>query len=242
MTYYTLQIIVAVSLIFSSPSRLNAQEVNIELADGNQVSAMLSISKPENPSVLLLHQCNRTQTMWTPMVAELNKKGFNTLTVDMRGYGKSTTEDFNIEKHDYENVTKHFKNDIDQINTYWRDKLPKSQYRIVLGASCGGGLASKTAVMYADIKALILISPSLREHWLSQELRNKLSKHTQLPILAIASEQDINAMRYVDEVFKENNAPETQKIVYKDRMHGEPLFTHDVNLIPYIVDWILRIN
>jgi alpha-beta hydrolase superfamily lysophospholipase len=118
--------------------------------------------------------------------------------------------------------------------------MPESSARVVIGASCGGGQASKTAVMYEDIKSMVLISPALRPHWIDPEYRQKLAKHTQLPVLAIATEDDKNAMDAVSSVFKENKSAKTQKIVYKGRIHGEPLFTHDPELLDYIVDWVSR--
>lgn len=223
-------------------TNLHAQEVAITLEDGYKVNGHVSIISHTAPSVLLLHQCNRTQEMWKPMVDELKAAGYNTLTVDMRGYGKSVSDKYNIETQDYDYVTQHFKLDIDAINEFWRNQLPDSEFRVAIGASCGGALASKTAVKNRDIKALVLISPSLREHWIEKDYRKQLGELDELPILAIASEDDVNAITYINEAFVENSSALTQKIVYKKRMHGEPLFAHDPKLIPYIIDWINRVT
>ncbi|MEP1093661.1 MAG: alpha/beta fold hydrolase [Cyclobacteriaceae bacterium] len=221
-------------------TNLHAQEVTITLDDGYQVKGHVSTTSKAAPSVLLIHQCNRTQEMWKPMVDELSAAGYNTLTVDMRGYGKSVSDKYNIETQDYDFVTQHFKLDIDAINEFWRNRLPDSEFRVAIGASCGGALASKTAIKNDDIKALVLISPSFRAHWIEKEYRKQLGEQDELPILAIASEDDLNAMTYIDEAFVENSSALTQKIVYKKRMHGEPLFAHDPKLIPYVIDWIDR--
>lgn len=220
----------------------NAQNVKIELPDGHELAATLTIDDAKNPSALLLHQCNRTKEMWKPLVDELVKAGFNTITVDMRGYGQSANDAYNIDKQDYDYVTQHFRNDIDQINAYWRKQLPQSEYRVVVGASCGGGLAAKTAVTNEDIRSLVLFSPSLRPHWLAPEYRDRLSKQKMLPILGIASEGDTKALKYIEEVFDENQSSMSQNMVYKGRMHGEPLFAHDPKLAQYITDWILRVK
>ena len=147
----------------------NSESISITLEDKAELYGELSLKSPDANSALLLHQCNRDLNMWKPLVEELEARGFSILTVDMRGYGKSASETFDIEKHDYENVTQHFKNDIDQINEFWRQQLPASRQRVVVGASCGGGLATKSAVMFQDIKALVLFSPSLREHWIDEK-------------------------------------------------------------------------
>lgn len=235
-------IFIAVFLINTTVSSSYGQLVKIPVDGKIELAATINIVDEEWPSVVLLHQCNRDQTMWNKLIDELRSNGFNTLAVDMRGYGKSASDAYNIENQDYDYVTKHFKKDIDHVNRFWRDELPNSKYRVVIGASCGGGLASKTAILYEDIKAMVLISPSLRPHWLDQELRKKLSEKKELPVLAIASEEDKNALKYIEEVFEENSSPNTQKLVYKGQMHGEPIFKHDPELIPYIVNWILRVN
>lgn len=223
-------------------SQLLAQEVEIELPDGYKLNATLSLADKESPSVLLLHQCNRSQEMWEGMVAELNANGFSTLTVDMKGYGKSASASYDIEKHEYDYVTGSFKNDIEAVNDYWVKATPEAKYRIVIGASCGGGLACKTAVINDEVKAMILLSPSLREHWVDQEYLNKLSNKRDFPILGIAAEEDTNAVRYVEQVFETSKSDYSKVVLYKTRKHGEPLFSHDPSLISDTVEWIVQLG
>jgi alpha-beta hydrolase superfamily lysophospholipase len=234
------KLLIAVMLIFLFPFFTNAEPIGIILEDKTEIFGELSIDNSEANSVLLLHQCNRNLNMWKPLVEELEARGFSILTVDMRGYGRSASETFDIEKHDYEYVTQHFRNDIDEINKYWRQQLPDSRQRVVVGASCGGGLATKSAVMFQDIKALVLFSPSLREHWIDEKYRQKLANRPGLPILGIASESDSNAMMAIESTFAQSQSDLSQKVIYKGDRHGEPLFAHDPELANYISDWIAR--
>lgn len=233
-------VISAILTLLFFPFVANAESISITLEDKTELYGELSMDNSDADSALLLHQCNRDLEMWKPLVEELQVRGFNILTVDMRGYGRSASETFDIEKHDYEYVTRHLKNDIDQINQFWRQHLPDSRQRVVVGASCGGGLATKSAVMFQDIEALVLFSPSLREHWIDEKYRQELANRPILPILGIASEGDSNSMLAIESVFGQSQSDLSQKIIYKGDRHGEPLFAHDPELANYISDWIVR--
>jgi pimeloyl-ACP methyl ester carboxylesterase len=234
-------VISAILMLLFFPLATKAESISITLDDKAELYGELSMENSEANSALLLHQCNRDLNMWKPLVEELEARGFSILAVDMRGYGRSASETFDIEKHDYEIVTQHLKNDIDQINKYWRQQLPDSRQRVVVGASCGGGLATKSAVMFQDIKALVLFSPSLREHWIDEKYRQKLADRPILPILGIASESDRNSMMAIESVFAQSQSELSQNIIYKGDRHGEPLFAHDPELANYISDWIVRV-
>ena len=218
-----------------------AENISITLKDNTTINGELSNSEAVAKAALLLHQCNRDQTMWHPLVDQLVEREFSVLTVDMRGYGKSASAEFDIRKHNYNEVTRHFKEDIDQINEFWRQATPDSLQRVVVGASCGGGQATKIAAMDEDISALVLFSPSLREHWVDNSYVARLADRKNLPVLGIASEGDENSLKAVRSVFAQNASRHSQITIYKGDLHGEPLFAHDPKLAVYIADWIGRV-
>jgi pimeloyl-ACP methyl ester carboxylesterase len=217
-----------------------AEEVNLVLKDNIEISGILKVINKEAPSVLLLHQCNRDQKMWIPYTKELNSLGFNTLTFDMRGYGESKKDGFVLTEDNYNETTVHQRNDILEINTFWRRKLPDSKFRVVIGASCGGAHSVKTLITNNDIKAMILLSPSLREHWIEKKYLAQYRNRKEIPIFVVASEDDKNAVNAINELFTPNISSVSQKRIYKGHVHGEPLFALDPTLIKNSLNWLQR--
>jgi len=240
-----IKILISVITLFFISNITHSQEgVSIRLKDGYTLSGTFHKGNKEKPSILMLHQCNQDQNMWKPLVDILSKNNYNILTVDMRGYGKSVSKDFDIDKHDYNDVTKHFKKDIEDINEFWLKKTESSKKYFVVGASCGGAQTLKVAALNKNknlIKGIILFSPSTREQWIEPEYLNQFKEMKQLPILAISSIEDTFAQAGINAVYPYNESKFSQKIIYKGRMHGYPLFEFDPNLAAYMASWIQRI-
>jgi dienelactone hydrolase len=63
--------------------------VELRASDGTILKANYFAAAKPGPSVLLLHQVNRTRKSWDDVAAQLAAAGINALTLDMRGYGES---------------------------------------------------------------------------------------------------------------------------------------------------------
>ena len=219
--------------------------IKIHIQEGLYLSARLTEVSGATTSVLMLHQCNRDQNMWQPVVEALNDKGISTMTVDFRGYGDSKMagydtdlSDADLSDADYDKATAHIQQDIHFIYYSWVENTPNVKKRAVVGASCGGGAASILASQHNEIGALSLFSPSLRPYWFATENWEPLKKRTDLPVLGIASLEDKNAVKYVTKVIDGSSARLTEKIIYNGKDHGEPLFELDPNLPTKMVVWI----
>ena len=235
---------VAVFAVTVSQSVL-AEPVEIQMDDGHTIVA--NVQNPNNSyaSVLLMHQCNRDQTMWAPVVRKLNAAGIGTMTVDFRGYGQSKSAAFDINAS-YEKSTQLFSKDIGHIYEAWLENSKGAVTRGVGGASCGGGMAALLASQNKDIKALMLFSAALRPYWFPEENWKPLGSRKNLPVLGIVSIDDRNAhgqkaMIATESVLGASNSRETQFIRYNGRLHGEPLFAHDPNLSDVMANWFVRV-
>ena len=63
--------------------------VDLKTSDGVMLKATYFAAAKPGPGVLLLHQSNRTRKSWDQLAPQLAAAGFNTLTLDMRGFGES---------------------------------------------------------------------------------------------------------------------------------------------------------
>ena len=63
--------------------------VDLKSADGTPLKATYFAAAKPGPGVLLLHQSNRDRKSWDGMARRFAATGFNTLTLDMRGFGES---------------------------------------------------------------------------------------------------------------------------------------------------------
>ncbi|MDJ0761129.1 MAG: alpha/beta fold hydrolase [Woeseiaceae bacterium] len=228
-----------IALLF--PLAVFAGPVSVALHDGETAAAKLNIVDDGTRAALLLHQCNRDQSMWAPLVDALNERGVSTMTVDLRGYGESGTATYNVREHGFDTVVENVGKDILSINNAWRDATADADRRVVIGASCGGGLATRLTVEADDIDALLLFSPSLRSRWLPDSARDGLERIRQLPALAVVAEDDTAAVESIGLVFDRNASPLSQRITYKGGLHGQPLFEHDPLLATVMASWIERV-
>lgn len=230
-------------LIMFTPLLVMADDIEVDLGSSINLQGEIHNSQA-SIAVLMLHQCNRDQSMWSPLVSHFQKAGFATMTVDFRGYGKSKTADFNVDgtDQDYLNATQHVKSDVFVIYEAFKAQAPLAEKRVVIGASCGGGGAGLLAANHDDIDALVLFSPSMRDYWFPAQNWQKLAEKSLLPVLAIAAKQDTNALSAIDRVTDVSQAEYTEYIRYNGRLHGQPLFEFDSNLADKIVSWVIKVT
>ncbi len=235
--YRILIILLCCGLTASAEAQV--ENISIPVADGLVLAADYHPGPPDGPAVLLLHQCNRDRRMWQPLREELLTRGFSVMTVDFRGYGDSRTDEFDVEDS-WDRNPPYFRSDIGFAYTRFQELTAGATHSVVIGASCGGGIATHLAANHTEIDALALFSPSLRELWLPTEDWARLADRSDLPILGVASEEDTNSWNAVQRVFTTSGASDSQLALYKGRIHGEPLFEHDPALAAYIADWVVR--
>src|SRR5437588_2234267 len=155
--------------------------VELKAPDGTILKATYFAAAKPGPGVLLLHQSNRTRKSWNQLAPQLAAAGFNTLTLDMWGFGESGG-----------------KTDKPTRLTEARDVDTAFQYlvsqpgvkRDVIGVGGAGWLGIDNAVTAArrhptEIKSLVLMS--------GETLRDGLQflhEARQLPELFVFSDDD----------------------------------------------------
>ncbi|MDO8557578.1 MAG: alpha/beta fold hydrolase [bacterium] len=112
-------------------------------------------------AALLLHQRGRDHAMWKDFCGTLEKKGWNTLAIDLRGHGKSggfgKKKDLKFDQfEDYH--TMYY--DITAAMDFLKRETPNGKF-VVVGSSIGANLALAYAADHFEVKAAILLSPGL---------------------------------------------------------------------------------
>lgn len=72
-----------------SPTSPVPRVIDLKSSDGTPLKATYFSAAKPRPGVLLLHQSNRDRKSWDAVAAHFAAAGFNTLTLDLRGYGES---------------------------------------------------------------------------------------------------------------------------------------------------------
>lgn len=85
-----------------------AHVVELKSSDGTPLRATYFAAAKPGPGVLLLHQSNRDRKSWDGEAAQFAAAGFNTLTLDLRGFGESggTHSDFKRMPEDVDSALK----------------------------------------------------------------------------------------------------------------------------------------
>ena len=153
--------------------------VDLNASDGTILKASYFAAAKPGPGVLLLHQSNRDRKSWDGEAAQLAAAGFNTLTLDLRGFGESggTHSDF-----------KRMPDDVDTALEFLRLKPGVDPQVIGLGGA--GWLGVTYSVEAArrhpkDIKSLVLMSGETGRDGLQF-----LHQASQLPELFVFSDED----------------------------------------------------
>lgn len=225
-------------------------EVSIPAGDGFELKGDVFEAKENGPGVLLLHQCSVPEQMNRKSLGALaenfHQRGFTVLTLDFRGFGDSTSQEFNLAALEGAAVFQkrgqafgHFVSDTRAAFEFLRNQDGVDPARLaVFGASCGGAMALRTALENEGVKAAVLLSPFFGEPWIREEHWQALERSS-LGVLAVAANEDTangifeNAKRAAT-----LSREEGEFIEYEGNAHGVPLFTQDPGLEARIVSWV----
>jgi pimeloyl-ACP methyl ester carboxylesterase len=153
--------------------------IDLKSSDGTPLKATYFAAAKPGPGVLLLHQSNRDRKSWDGMAAQFAATGFNTLTLDMRGFGEGggKRDDF-----------KRMPEDVDTTLEFLISQPGVDHQVIGLG---GAGWLGVTYCVEAarrhpqDIKSLVLMSGETGRDGLQF-----LHQAAQLPELLVFSDED----------------------------------------------------
>jgi pimeloyl-ACP methyl ester carboxylesterase len=169
----------AFSFAAFSQSSPTPRVVDLKAADGTPLKASYFAASKPGPGVLLLHQSNRDRKSWYGEAAQLAAAGFNTVTLDMRGFGESGGK-----RGDFKRMSE----DVDSALEFLMSRPGVDPHVIGLGGA--GWLGVTYSVEAArrhpkDIKSLVLMSGETGRDGLQF-----LHQAAQLPELFVFSDED----------------------------------------------------
>jgi alpha-beta hydrolase superfamily lysophospholipase len=164
-------------IVLALASSLFSAELTIASPDGFKLYGWLE--KPKNakkatPIILFAHQFGADHAMWNSIAKEFNDKGFATLSVDLRGHGKSISQNDKENKVVTDARMDHIKEalvqsdkkvgfaNIPQDLRAWLELVGEDdsidmENLYLFGSSLGGGCVIPLLSDY-DVKALVTLS------------------------------------------------------------------------------------
>jgi len=230
--------------LFSFSLTSHANDLTLTTDKGFDLKASYYQSnKTSDRAVLLLHQCNYNRSMYNDIGQQLSEQGIHALSLDFRGFGESTNDEFNVEKvqalpreerrNAWQKMSSHWPNDVQLAYNYLISKLSDQGVVGVLGASCGGSQAI-TVAEKNPIKVIGFFSSAQRAENIARYKKILADQ----PTLIIASEEDRGTYESAQKLFKTTINENSKFISYKGSDHGYPLLNKDKLLAGYIVGWL----
>ena len=221
-----------------------ASDLTLTTEKGFQLKASYYQSnKPSDRAVLLLHQCNYNRTMYNDIGQQLSDQGIHALSIDFRGFGESTNDEFNVDKiqklpreerqQAWQEMSKHWPSDVQLAYNHLTSKMSDKGIVGVVGASCGGSQAI-TLAENNPISIIGFFSSGQRDENIARYKKTLAAK----PTLIIASEEDRGTYESAQKLFKVTSNANSKFIAYKGAAHGYPLLDTDTQLASYMVSWL----
>lgn len=209
-------------------------EVEVEAPDGQILRgsyyAVAASELPDTgaPAVLLMHMNNSNRDAWRPVIQPLVDAGYNVLTVDLRGFGRTGgSRDWELARTD--------------VLTWleWLRTQPEVDAAFVstMGASIGSNLAVVGCGDDPDCVTAIALSPGLDYFGVkpAEALETTLENRSALIVTAHNDRQSVSGVGGMLEAAE----GEVGLRIFTGASHGTNLFlTYGDRLIPLIIDWL----
>ena len=242
MNLMTKSLIIAVTF-FCFLARAEVTSFEVKTADDYKISGTFYVTSKEAPLVVLIHMLSRSEADWSYLAPHLLESGFNVVSFDMRGHGKSikenkTWKDFS--DSDFLKVV----DDIAAIKIFLKNQNRISVDKIyIVGASMGANLAVKYAHKDPSISGLILLSPGVSYH--SVDIQGDVVFPRKIPLLFLTSLGDTysrqSTQKLVEKYKASKNASVCELKVFSSGEHGTTLFQRYPELKNTMSDWLKKI-
>ena len=200
--------------------------------------------KANHSAVLLLHDCSYSAGNYDKLAQRLSSFGLHTLSLDLRGYGASTsdrfshvnmkrnTKDINVYQIEFDILKSYWPSDVLSAYQYLRDKINNKSDIAVVSSGC---TASQSILLAQKrrINSFVMITPILnyaeKEHY-----KNLID----IPIYFIASAHHVNTYQTTKELFEWNGDNHSVFQLVKGIRQGQSLLRSKKYLAHDIAAWL----
>ena len=223
--------------------KAGASLVRFRTADNlTLVASYFKPKTPKSPGVILFPMGGNSRQEHNILAKRLTLEGFAVLSVDMRGHGFSISKrvpntSFLIHSEKGKPfLTKIYEDGKAAVKYLAKRKEVDSHKVAILGSSLSGAIPLPTALECPQVRAVILLSPSIR-FW-TDRMCEALKVRRDLKNLFIVGREDKPFLDNVEQLFRVADKEQTKKIILKDASHGTEILKKHPELAEVILKWL----
>lgn len=220
-------------LLVSWTSAAWATDIKLKSDDGQRVHAVHQPVEGSTKGVVLVHMEGRSARDYRFLVERLNRSGFHTVAVDLRGHGNNVAEGGEpptLTEEDWWAARGEVVAAVD-----WLRKQGVTDISL-LGASVGANLAAHAAAGDPEVRNLILLSPGITLKGVT--VADAIVAYGDRPVLIAVSEEDRYAAKSAL-VLDSDAVGQHHLEVYRSAGHGTVMLTKAPGLEPLVLSWLL---
>ncbi|MFA6923015.1 MAG: alpha/beta fold hydrolase [Bacteroidales bacterium] len=159
---------------------MNFEELNIQTEDNLVLYGWLFKSNEPSSSKVMIMSASGNGNMADLIEQASNflSLGYNVITYDYRGYGKSS--DFNINKTFY--IYAQFEKDVEAVLTHVKKYYSRFRAVHLYGAGIGAGLSLSIGANHPEVSKIIADSPYLDFESIQKIIKEKTGAELKLPL------------------------------------------------------------
>jgi dienelactone hydrolase len=218
------------------PDYYRPERIILNTDDGVEIVADYSFVEGSKFAGLLLHMMPADRKSYLKFSQELNKNGWTTLSIDLRGHGESVSSDkgrLDYRKFsDKEHQASMF--DLSAASNFLKTQGLAFENQFLVGASIGANLSLKFLSENNKIKAAVLVSPGLDyrgiliEPFVDEKISDK--------IILVATVGDSYSYRTTQIIGKKSEKIKMQ--IYPGESHGTDILREHQQATEEIINWL----
>lgn len=223
--WFTSIVALASSLAVAAPA-----EVALTAADGTALHAVADIPSGAKAGSVLVHMANRSQSDWQFVAEKLARGGMATVSVDLRGHGKSARAGEAMVEADYLAMEQDVEAAIGWLRAQGISAVS------CVGASLGANLCLRVAARDPEVVNLVLLSPGLKKNGLTTAAA--MQQYGERPVLFVASIEE----RYDGisaEKLEARAAGQHHLELLADAGHGTKMLNRESTVEGLVLSWLM---
>jgi dienelactone hydrolase len=241
----TLMILAATGSVPAATNRT----VRFQTPDGVGIAATYtSVERAPAPAVVLVHGLSESRGVWTNFAGLLASNGIASLAIDLRGYGDSVRRataagTIYLDYREFRAIDFHdMLLDVNSAVDWLLEQPGVDPHRIgIVGASIGGNIVLRYAVVNTDLAAIVALSPGLvYKEVRTDDVIGKIPNH---PLRLLVAQDDAFAFescKRLMEIRKElqDASSQTEMKACAGNAHGTDLVRRVDGLAEWLTNWL----